>query len=257
MKFSKGIMIACPVLLGGCLTLPNHQTEPVYSQSLTKAQIEQLKIEQQQRAEQQQRIIQNNNRSQRVYVNQPYPYLVNPPAQRMDVHRAQTNVLPTVQPIQPVQPIQQGGYHRRQDDLNRQAIEAAQLEQARQNSLATHAHEEVRRQQAAAAEEARQIEQATQESLRTHAEETARRQQAAAASQPAVPQAVIQPPVVVPVPEWEPNSGHLVRAGELVMALKNSKGGISPTHAEMAQDLVVNMPVTPVQAEKILEELGL
>lgn len=254
MKFSKIITIASPLLLSGCLTLPNHQTEPVYSQSLTKAQIEQLTIDQQHKVKQQQIIIQNNNRSQRVYANQPYqPYPVNSPAQR--------NNIPPAQAGAPVQSIQQGRYHRRQDDLNHQTTEAAQFEQARQNSLATHAREEARRQERAA-EEARQIERATQESLHTHAEETARRQQAAAvasqpvASQPVISQPVVPPPVVA-VPEWEPNSGHLVRAGDLVMALKRSNGGIDPTHAEMAQHLVVHMPVTPVQAEKILEELGL
>ncbi|MGV8948707.1 MAG: hypothetical protein ACOH2E_04995 [Candidatus Paracaedibacter sp.] len=269
MKFSKNIII-CSFLLGGCLTLPNHQTEPVYSQSLTRAQIEQLKIDQQQQVKQQQIIIQNNNRSQRVYVHQPYqPYPVNPPAQSNDIHRVQVGA--------PVQSSQQGGYHRRQDDLNRQATEAAQLEQARQNSLATHAREEARRQERAA-EEARQIERATQESLRTHAEETAKRQQAAAVaaqpvisqpvvSQPVVSQPVISqpvvssqpvvPPPVVAVPEWEPNSGHHVRAGELVMDLKRSKNGVSPTHDEMNHHLIAKMGITATQAEKILEELGL
>ncbi len=285
MQYSKilkaMLILPLPLIVTGCPTSLNQRQESIFEQSVRKAQIEelkieQLKIEQQQRAEQQQRIIENNNRFQRASANQPSPpYLVNPPAQRRDIHRAQANVLP---------PVQQKGYNRGQDDLNRQATEAAQLEQARQNSLATQASEQRRRQERAAeearqleqarqnslathareearrqeraAEEARQIERATQESLRTHAEETARRQQAAAASQPAVPQAVIQPSVV-PVPEWEPNSGHLVRAGELVMELKRSKGGISPTHTEMASHLHANMGVTAAQAEKILEELGL
>jgi hypothetical protein len=241
-----------PLIVAGCLTSPNQKTESIYEQSVRRAQIEQLKIDQQKKAEQQQ-IVQNNNRSQRVYVNQPQqPYPVNPPAPRNDVNRAQVN------PLSPVQPSQQGGYNRRQDDLKRQATETAQLEQARQNSLATQASEEARRQERAA-EEARQIEQATQESLRTHAEETARRQQAAAvASQPVVPQPVVQPePVAVPAPEWEPNSGHLVRAGEFIMELKRSKGGISPSHTEMAQHIQANMGVSAGQAEKILEELGL
>ncbi|MGV8948697.1 MAG: WH2 domain-containing protein [Candidatus Paracaedibacter sp.] len=57
--------------------------------------------------------------------------------------------------------------------------------------------------------------------------------------------------------EWEPNSGQLVRAGELVMDLKRSKGGIHPTHAEMVQHLITTMPVTATQAEKVLEEMGL
>ena len=256
MQYSKTLtamlVLPLPLLMTGCLTSSNQRQESIYEQSVRRDQIEQSKINQQQKIEQQQRIIQNNNRFQRASVNQPsHPYLVNPPAQRRDVYRAQANVLP------PVQSNQQRGYSRRQDDLDRQAMETAQLEQARQNSLATHAREEARRQERAA-EEARQIEQATQESLRTHAEETTRRQQAATvASQPVSSQPVPQPVPVVPVPEWEPNSGHLVRAGELVMALKNSRGGENPTHAEMAEHIHANMNVTVSQAEKILEELGL
>lgn len=75
----------------------------------------------------------------------------------------------------------------------------------------------------------------------------------------AVHDVVQDPPVVVsqPVEEWEPSSGDLVRSGEFVMDLKRSKNGVKPTHAEMANHLVVNMGVTAAQAEKILEDLGL
>lgn len=243
------LILPLPLLVVGCLRSSNQKQGSIFEQSVRKAQIEELKIEQQQRVEQQQRMIQNNNQSQRASVNQPsQPYLVNPSAQRNDIHRVPENVLP---------PAQQRGYNHPQENLNRQAMEAAQLEQARQNSLANQAREEARRRERVT-EEAHQIERATQESLRTHAEETAKRQQEAAASQAAPSQSAIQPaPVAIPVPEWEPNSGHLVRAGELVMALKNSKGGVSPTHAEMANHLQTNMGVTASQAEKILEELGL
>ncbi len=64
-------------------------------------------------------------------------------------------------------------------------------------------------------------------------------------------------------PAWFPSEGHLVYAGDLVMELKRSKHGINPSHEEMAQYLQANMKrfpnmgVTAVQAEKVLEELGL
>jgi hypothetical protein len=51
--------------------------------------------------------------------------------------------------------------------------------------------------------------------------------------------------------------GHLVRAGDLVMELRRSKGGINPTHAEMATHIQTRMDLTAHQAEMVLDELGL
>ena len=78
--------------------------------------------------------------------------------------------------------------------------------------------------------------------------------------QPAVPPSALPQPDCIPEiadPAWFPSEGQLVRAGEQVMDLKRSKNGVYPSHEEMARHLVVNMPVTAAQAEKILEELGL
>lgn len=72
--------------------------------------------------------------------------------------------------------------------------------------------------------------------------------------------AVVQePPVIDPhqPAEWEPSNGHVVRAGALVMELRRSKDGVNPARDEMITYLLANMDVTAVQAEKILEELGL
>lgn len=81
---------------------------------------------------------------------------------------------------------------------------------------------------------------------------------------PAIPSSALPHPVAgscLPSAEvdqaWFPSEGHLVRAGDLVMALKTSKHGINPSHEEMSRHLVANMGVTAGQAEKILEELGL
>lgn len=56
--------------------------------------------------------------------------------------------------------------------------------------------------------------------------------------------------------EWHPKEGDLVRAGELVMKLKQEKGG-NPTNEEMISYLQNNMAISSSQAHLILEELGL
>ena len=78
--------------------------------------------------------------------------------------------------------------------------------------------------------------------------------------QPAMPSSAVSQPNCMPEvadPAWFPSEGQLVRAGDQVMELKRTKNGVYPSHEEMARHLVVNMPVTAAQAEKILEELGL
>lgn len=100
------------------------------------------------------------------------------------------------------------------------------------------------------------------ESIRTAQIEQERRVEQAQRELKAVHEekAVVQnPPVLASQQpaEWEPLSGHLFRAGELIRELRQSNG-IYPTHAEMAHHLVANMgDVTDVQVEKILSELGL
>lgn len=56
--------------------------------------------------------------------------------------------------------------------------------------------------------------------------------------------------------EWHPKEGDLVRAGELVMELKQKKDS-KPTNEEMSLYLQNNMAVSASQAHLILEELGL
>lgn len=189
MQYSKILsamfLLPLSLTLAGCLTSPSQRSETVYAQSLTKAQIEQIKINQQMKIkqEQKQKIIQNNSHSRTVYVHQPYqPYPVNSAASRNDANRVPTNSQP------PAQPNQQGQYSRRQDEWNRRAREAAQVKEAKRNSLNTYAHEEARRQERAA-EEARQIEQAKQNSLQTLATDEARRQERAAAEAQQIEQA--------------------------------------------------------------------
>lgn len=58
------------------------------------------------------------------------------------------------------------------------------------------------------------------------------------------------------VNDWEPNEGHLVRAGELVMDLKRDLGR-APTVGEMQNYLQANMGLSSSEANKVLEELGL
>ena len=60
-----------------------------------------------------------------------------------------------------------------------------------------------------------------------------------------------------PDPDWQPLEGHLVRAGDLVMELRRSKGGSNPTHAEMAAYIQTRMALAAHQAEMVLDELGL
>lgn len=78
-------------------------------------------------------------------------------------------------------------------------------------------------------------------------------------SAPAAPSAA--PPSAAaatqPDPDWQPLEGHLVRAGDLVMELRRSKGGNNPTHAEMAAHIQTRMSLTAHQAEMVLDELGL
>jgi hypothetical protein len=100
------------------------------------------------------------------------------------------------------------------------------------------------------------------ESIRTarieqenRAEQAQREFKAAAHEEKAVAQNL---PVIASQPaEWEPLSGQIVRAGELIVELRQSKNGAYPTHEEMARQLVTGMGVTNAQAEKILDELGL
>lgn len=81
-------------------------------------------------------------------------------------------------------------------------------------------------------------------------------QQAPVAPVPA-PVAPVEPAApVAPAPEWHPNEGQLVRAGDLVVALRRA-GGVYPTHAAMVTHIQNNMGVSAQQAERILEELGL
>jgi membrane protein involved in colicin uptake len=290
MKNSKMMMLTLPFLLGGCLTDPMYTRDGLSNQSRTRAQSEQTQIQVQQK----QKIIQKN-KSQTINVNQYYkPYPIYSEAQRRADERAGRIQQPAGRRAQRAE------YYRQQDELNRQAraeqeIQARQMALARQNSLATAAQEEARRQDLAAQEardieqakqnslvtnaqeearrqaeqgeaarngaareierqreEARQIEQATQESLRTYAQEEANRQQAAAAQS----QAVVSSTSVV-TKAWEPNSGHLVRAGELVMELKRDNGGNTPSHGAMVDHIQSKMALSPVQAELVLQELGI
>lgn len=76
------------------------------------------------------------------------------------------------------------------------------------------------------------------------------------------PAAAVPPPASTalpsgPVPDWHPSEGHLVRAGDLVMELKNRNGGRNPSHTAMATHIQTHMGLTPHQAEMVLEELGL
>lgn len=59
-----------------------------------------------------------------------------------------------------------------------------------------------------------------------------------------------------PVCEWHPLEGHLVRAGDLVMDLKR-KLARDPSHTEMRNHIQSTMGLSTLQAEKVLEELGL
>lgn len=294
MKITKVMTLTIPFLLGGCLTEPMYQSDEVSNQSRTRTQIEQTQIQMQQKQK-----ITQKNKSQTINVNQYYqPYPIYLEAQRRADQRAGI----IQQPAGHRQ--QRAEYYRRQDELNRQAKEAQeyqarQMAQARQNSLATAAHEQARRQDLAAQEardieqakqnslhtqaqeqarrqaeqdgaarnaaarenerqreEARQIEQATQESLRTYAQEEANRQQAAQQSH-AIAQPPSPPVANVVANTWEPNSGHLVRAGELVMELKRGNGGNTPSHGAMASHIQSNMALTSAQAELVLQELGL
>lgn len=56
--------------------------------------------------------------------------------------------------------------------------------------------------------------------------------------------------------EWHPKEGDLVRAGELVMNLKQEKKR-NPTNEEMTSYLKEKMAISSSQAHLILEELGL
>lgn len=69
---------------------------------------------------------------------------------------------------------------------------------------------------------------------------------------PSVPQR----PLPAPASD-ELREGDLVRAGELVVALKKSKGGKSPSYQEMLVHVQKEMKIPAEKAERILEELGL
>ena len=59
------------------------------------------------------------------------------------------------------------------------------------------------------------------------------------------------------VGKWKPSEGELVRAGDLVMGLKNDKGGSIPTHGEMQSHLQSSMGLSGQQADKFLGKLGI
>lgn len=64
------------------------------------------------------------------------------------------------------------------------------------------------------------------------------------------------PPETAVIPEWRPSEGQLIRAGELVMELKNQQESI-PTHDAMIKHVQINMGLTHQQAEMILAELDI
>lgn len=241
MRHSKflTVLFSLPLTLtlGGCLTglSTPQQSERVYSQSLTRAQIQQIQMNQQMKVKQ--KVVQNNSSKKIVYINNAHPQ--SPVTSGASYYK---NPIPVA--VQPrVQQEQQAVPYRRQGELDAQAREALQIEQAKQrsletyvaedmarrdaakkearqieqakqNSLTTYAQEQARQNQnrdaeaqqaqklaqqnAAAAEEARQIELATQESLRTHAEEEAKRQEQA-------PPAHIPPPLPPSPPSPSPS----------------------------------------------------
>jgi hypothetical protein len=275
-----------PVILGGCPTGTKYPDDPYYPQSMTRAQIEQTKIQ----MKQQQKISQKNQ-SQTINIynkNQPYsgyPEMVNN-ADRLAEARANRRAYERrmEEARQREQAPQDSYAAARADQAPRQGIgaqEARDIEQARLNSYATAREEEARRKRVAAqeardieqarqnsnvtarAEEARQTEQARQESLRTFAEEQAKRQQAAVVAQAA---SSVAPPPPPPAPEaqaipnaaskWKPSENDLIQAGNKVMELKNKNEGRIPTHGEMSSHIQANMGLNPEQADKVLRKLG-
>jgi hypothetical protein len=250
------------LVLGGCLPNAIYTDKPYYNESMKKAQIEQAKVQMKQK----QKIIQKN-KSQTINIyqqNQPYrgyPEMLNNADKLAEARIQQREQARRLEEIRQQAQARQNSYARSQEEQARRhelaAQEARDIAQATQNSYATAREEQIRHQeraiqQAQQTEEARQMEQARQESLRTFAEEEARRQQGAVNENVGISQTA-----QAVASECEPNSGHLVQAGDLVMGLKQSKGGITPSHAEMAQHIQTNMAVSADQAEKILTELGI
>ena len=70
---------------------------------------------------------------------------------------------------------------------------------------------------------------------------------------------VQDPPVLVSqsLEEWEPSSGDVVRAGDLLKELWQGNNGVPLTNEEMINCLVANMFVSSAQARKILEAMDL
>lgn len=107
-------------------------------------------------------------------------------------------------------------------------------------------------------EEEWQIRKATENSLETFKDEMSWRDIAKKKSETLNTRPSVRPmSPVTQKGEWEPVSGHLVLAGDLLMELKRSKGGKTPSHKEMSYHLQSNMELSSYQAEKILDELGL
>ncbi|MGL5719595.1 MAG: hypothetical protein ACRCYP_02190, partial [Alphaproteobacteria bacterium] len=127
--------------------------------------------------------------------------------------------------------------------------EDRQLEQARQNSMQTFRQEQARRleeSQKLRREEARQLEQARQNSIQTFKQEQARRLD--------TPQGAAQS--AANSQAWEPNSEHVRRAGEMLMALQRELGR-TPSSSEMMGKLSSSMGITQAQARKILETMDM
>ncbi len=95
-----------------------------------------------------------------------------------------------------------------------------------------------------------------EESIRTAQREENQRNLNAVHEEKAVVQ---DPPVIVPhqPAEWEPSSGNVVRAGDLLKELWQGNNGVPLTNEEMINCLVANMSVSSAQARKILEAMDL
>ncbi|MBX9804750.1 MAG: hypothetical protein K2Y18_03225 [Alphaproteobacteria bacterium] len=78
-----------------------------------------------------------------------------------------------------------------------------------------------------------------------------------APSSPPLPPTLPAPHPSSPDPDWNPNEGHIVKAGELVMELKGENGGVVPKYGAMISHIQTKMNLNAHQAEKVLEELGI
>jgi hypothetical protein len=166
------ICLPLSLSLTGCVATSVQRTDRVYTQSMTRAQIQQVQVNQQMKVKQKQKVVQNNHHTNTVYVNQPIPSQ----PYRANVRQSYDSFAAPVFTPQP----RQKDYGYQEDELNRQHTEYAQVEQAKRNSYETY-HQDNERRQRIAAEEERQMEQARKNSLVTYAQEEARRQQNAAA----------------------------------------------------------------------------